>query len=114
MTLNSLVNRSSATCQHDVLHGWTPLAFEVHEVPCVFHREEGLVSEVRERIMQVVIRSPGCLMDEVVLDCPGLTWNQVFCELDRMSRNGQVRLARNGAGRYTVTTSQIPPNQSIG
>jgi len=42
----------------------------------------------RKQIMQIIIRSPGGLLEEVVLECPGLTWNQVFCELDRMSRAG--------------------------
>jgi hypothetical protein len=54
--------------------------------------------------MEVIIRSPGCLLEEVVLECPDLTWNQVFCELDRMSRSGQVRLGLKGPGLYTVTT----------
>lgn len=57
----------------------------------------------REQIMEVIIRSPGCLLEEVVLECPGLTWNQVFCELDRMSRAGQVRLTAKGPGLYAVT-----------
>lgn len=39
----------------------------------------------RGRIMKVIIRSPGSQLEEVVLECPDLTWNQVFCELDRLS-----------------------------
>ncbi len=35
--------------------------------------------------MKVIIRSPGSQLEEVVLECPDLTWNQVFCELDRLS-----------------------------
>lgn len=42
--------------------------------------------------MEVIIRSPGCLLEEVVLECPGLTWNQVFTEIERMSRTGLVLL----------------------
>jgi hypothetical protein len=56
-----------------------------------------------EKIMQVIIRSPGCSLEKVVLDCPDLTWNQVFCEIDRMSRTGQVRLTPKGLGRYGVS-----------
>lgn len=66
------------------------------------------MSHVGERIMHVVIRSPGCLLEEVVLECPGLTWNQVFCELDRLSRSGEVRLTMKGPGLYSVTTAQQP------
>jgi hypothetical protein len=59
--------------------------------------------ETREKIMQVIIRSPDCSLEEVVLECPDLTWNQVFCEIDRMSRTGQVRLMPKGPGRYGVS-----------
>jgi hypothetical protein len=58
--------------------------------------------ETREKIIQVIIRSPGGSLEEVVLECPDLTWNQVFCEIDRMSRTGQVRLTPKGPGRYGV------------
>jgi hypothetical protein len=61
------------------------------------------VSQASEQIMQVVLRSPGCLLEEVVLECPELTWNQVFYELDRMSRSGRVRLTAKGPGLYAVT-----------
>ena len=48
--------------------------------------------------MKVIIRSSASLLEEVVLVGPGLTWDQVFCELDRMSRTGQVRLTMKGPG----------------
>jgi hypothetical protein len=55
--------------------------------------------------MKVIIRSPGSLLEEVVLECPDLNWNQVFCELDRMSRRGQVRLTMKGPGLYAVSST---------
>jgi hypothetical protein len=70
-----------------------------------FSLKEDPVSQVSDKIMQVVSRSPGCLLEEVVLECPDLTWNQVFCELDRMSRRGQVRLTAKGPGLYAVTST---------
>jgi hypothetical protein len=70
------------------------------------------MSQVSEKIMQVVFRFPGCLLEEVVLECPDLTWNQVFCEIDRMSRSGQVRLTAKGPGLYAVT-STAPYNRSM-
>lgn len=57
--------------------------------------------------MEVIIRSPGCLLEEIVLECPSLTWNQVFTELDRMSRTGQVRLTAKGPGQYAVTSAMV-------
>ena len=44
------------------------------------------MNNVRQQIMEVIIRSPGSSIEEVVLECHGLTWSQVFIELDRMSR----------------------------
>ena len=58
---------------------------------------------VVDRIMEAVRRAPGCQLDDLVLSLPGLTWNQVFLEVDRMSRTGQVRVTSMGEGTYTVT-----------
>jgi hypothetical protein len=55
--------------------------------------------------MNVIIRSPGNQLEEVVLECPHLTWNQVFCELDRLSRAGQVQLTMKGPGLSAVSTT---------
>ena len=63
------------------------------------------MNSTREQIMQVIIRSPGSLLEEVVLECPGLTWKQVFCELDRLGRTGQVRLTAKGPGLYAVSST---------
>jgi hypothetical protein len=37
-----------------------------------------------------------------MLSVPELTWNQVFLEVDRLSRTGQVRLTAMGEGTYTI------------
>ena len=55
--------------------------------------------------MEVIFRSPGSSLDEITLECPDLTWNQVFCEIDRMSRTGQVKLMLKGRGLYEVSCS---------
>jgi hypothetical protein len=46
---------------------------------------------------------PGSSLDEITLECPDLTWNQVFCEINRMSRTGQVKLILKGRGLYEVS-----------
>ena len=66
---------------------------------------KGLINRERDRIMEVIIRSPGSQLEEVVLECPGLTWNQVFCELERMSRAGEVRITTKGPGLYAVSST---------
>lgn len=62
--------------------------------------------------MEVIIRSPGSQLEEVVVECPDLTWNQVFCELDRMRRAGQVRITMKGPDLYAVS-STIAPTSSV-
>ncbi|MGQ0556771.1 MAG: hypothetical protein ACT4PN_12595 [Nitrospiraceae bacterium] len=55
-----------------------------------------------QAVMTVVLRSQGCDLEEIVHDCPGLTWNQVFLEVDRLSREGDVVLNLQQPGRNSV------------
>jgi hypothetical protein len=60
------------------------------------------MTEVGHRVMAVVSRSPGCDLEEVMKQCADLTWNQVFLEVDRLSRDGYVALRLEQRGRYSV------------
>lgn len=55
-----------------------------------------------QTVMEIVLRSPGCDLEEVILECSGLTWNQVFLEIDRLSREGYVILNLQRAGHYSI------------
>lgn len=59
------------------------------------------------QIMDVLARSSsnGCLLEDLVRECSGLTWNQIFLELDRLSRTGEIRLRRRDAGHYVATAT---------
>jgi len=57
---------------------------------------------VADRILDAVHGAPGCQLDDLVLSLPGLTWNQVFLEVDRLSRTGQVRVTALGEGTYAI------------
>jgi hypothetical protein len=57
---------------------------------------------VTDQILEEAARRPGCLLDELVLACPDFTWNQVFVEVDRLSRRGEVILTMRSPGVYTV------------
>lgn len=59
------------------------------------------------QLMDVLARSGsnGCLLEDLVRDCPELTWNQIFLELDRLSRTGEIRLRRRDAGHYVATAT---------
>lgn len=58
------------------------------------------VQVVADRIIEEVSHSPGCLLDELVSACPDLTWNQIFSEVDHLSRTGALHLKRQRAGTY--------------
>jgi hypothetical protein len=60
---------------------------------------------IADRILKVVRRAPGCQLDDLEDRLPGLTWNQIFLEVDRLSRMGQVRVMPIGNGTYTVRLS---------
>jgi hypothetical protein len=62
--------------------------------------------EIARRVMEVVVRSPGCDLEEVMTECPDLTWNQVFFEVDRLSREGYVTLKLEQRGHYSVRPAQ--------
>jgi hypothetical protein len=57
------------------------------------------------RIRHVLSRSgsDGCLLEDLARECHDLTWNQIFLELDRLSRRGEVRLMRRGPAEYVIT-----------
>jgi hypothetical protein len=57
---------------------------------------------ITDRILGAVHCAPGCQLDDLVLSVPELTWNQVFLEVDRLSRTGQVRVTALGKGTYTI------------
>ena len=51
-----------------------------------------------DRILEAVSEAPGCRIEDVVGQFPDLTWNQIFRELGRLSRNRQLRLMVNRRG----------------
>ena len=57
---------------------------------------------VEDQVIDIVRRVHACDLEEVVRQCAGLTWNQVFLAVDRLSRRGEVRLVPRGRGMYTV------------
>ena len=57
-----------------------------------------LESTLSDRILEAVSDAPGCRIEEVVCQFPDLTWKQVFREVARLSRNGQLRLMLNRRG----------------
>jgi hypothetical protein len=60
------------------------------------------VETVTNRILNAVRHAPDCTLDELTQRCPDLHWSQVFLEVDRLSRSGDLKLTSRGIGSYTV------------
>ena len=60
-----------------------------------------------DRILEAVSDAPGCRIEDVVGQFPDLTWNQIFRELGRLSRNRQLRLIVNRRGLTLRSADEI-------
>jgi hypothetical protein len=61
-----------------------------------------LHTPVTDRILSQVQRTQGCDLDTLTKSLSDLSWGQVFLEVDRLSREGQVRVTRDTGGRYMI------------
>jgi hypothetical protein len=58
---------------------------------------------VEDLIIDIVRSAHICDLEEVARQCTDLTWNQVFLAVDRLSRNGKIKLTPSSRGVYTLT-----------
>jgi predicted nucleic acid-binding Zn-ribbon protein len=63
---------------------------------------------VTDRILGAVKHSHGCDLDTLAESVPELTWNQVFLEIDRLSRQGEILVTCDTGGRYMI---QLPEHK---
>ena len=61
-------------------------------------------------VLQTLRHSTQCDLDTLVQACPQFTWNQIFLEVDRLSRSGDLHLTLFDRGRYVVG---IPADSKI-
>ena len=73
---------------------------------------QGINKKVIQKVIDAINRSPGSILEDIAQECPDLTWNQVFMTIDRLSREGTVRLTPKGRGLYTVHPLNVSPRQS--
>jgi len=57
---------------------------------------------VTDRILGQVQRTQECDLDMLAKSLSDLSWSQVFLEVDRLSREGQVRVTLDTQGRYMI------------
>ena len=55
-------------------------------------------TNVADRILHMVRSNPDCTLEELTHSLSDVSWSDVFLEVDRLSRSGQLILMRNDAG----------------
>jgi predicted nucleic acid-binding Zn-ribbon protein len=63
---------------------------------------------VTDRILGTIKHTHGCDLDTLAESVPELTWNQVFLEIDRLSRQGEILVTCTTGGRYKI---QLPAHK---
>ena len=56
---------------------------------------------ITDRILDMLRGSPECEFEALVTRCPEFTWNELYQEVSRMSRAGQLTILR-GVGIFTI------------
>lgn len=62
--------------------------------------------ETGDRVVAVVVSSPNATLDDVVYQYPDLTWNHIVLTIDRLTRNGEMRVIAKSPGAYTLSLSE--------
>jgi len=57
---------------------------------------------ITDRILGQVQRTHGCDLDTLTRSLSDLSWGQVFLEVDRLSREGQVQVTLDPRGCYMI------------
>ena len=59
-------------------------------------------NELSSRVLRIVRWKRQCDLDELLKECASYTWTQVFLEVDRLSRTGELCLLCEKAGEYSL------------
>jgi hypothetical protein len=59
-------------------------------------------NDLHHKLLRIVRRKKECALDELLQECASYTWTQVFLEVDRLSRTGELCLLCKKAGEYVV------------
>ena len=55
-----------------------------------------------DQILEVVRTHPECTLEELIHSLPGLSWSEIFCDVDHLSRSGQLQLSQSSLGLTTT------------
>jgi hypothetical protein len=62
---------------------------------------------ITSRILESLQGSSECEFETLVTGLPQFTWNEIFSEVSRLSRMGQIIITR-GVGIFTIRQSAAP------
>ncbi|GKS59663.1 hypothetical protein YTPLAS18_31900 [Nitrospira sp.] len=65
-----------------------------------------LRSPVTKRVLGEIKRMQGCDLDTLRQNLSDLSWSQVFLEVDRLSRRGELLVTYGGDGLYRLRLPQ--------
>jgi len=65
--------------------------------------QQGLLGD---QILEAVRANPDSTLDELIVRVSGASWSEVFLEVDRLSRSGQLRLTKSRSG-LTITLRTV-------
>jgi hypothetical protein len=60
-------------------------------------------NDLSQRVLRIIRRKRTCDLEDLIQQCTSYTWTEVFMEVDRMSRSGEVCLVCKKAGEYALT-----------
>ncbi len=60
------------------------------------------LSPVTKRVLGEIKRMHGCDLDTLRQNLSDLSWSQVFLEVDRLSRKGELLVTYGGDGLYMI------------
>ncbi len=62
--------------------------------------------EIESTILAKVDQRGSCRLDDLVQEIPGYTWSQLFVAVDRLSKDGLLRLKHPGRFDYVVESKR--------
>jgi hypothetical protein len=90
----------------DDLLGGTEFAHPLHHFRSECWEEKIVAAHATtaELILEAlaIAETTGCSFEQLISACPGLGWNQIFLEVDRLSREGSVHLRQDRPGLYRI------------
>ncbi len=61
---------------------------------------------ITDQILEFLRSSPECDFEDLVTRYPEFTWNELFLEVSRLSREGQVKITRD-VGKFTIKHTAV-------